>query len=135
MGKESGLGWTTFSVDDAAAAAQDIRGDTTALQFSTPRAVADWTGLDKSAIERGLLLADASITANGIFNDEANLSHAVFKTIPSTSVTRTVAIGVSGQTLSMEMLLTDYQMNRDQGGNFTWTVPGSLASGLAPTWS
>lgn len=107
----------------------------TALQFSTPRAVADWTGLDKSAIERGLLLADFSITVNGIFNDEADHAHAVFKTVPSTSVARTTSIGVSGQTLAVETLYTDYQLNRSQDGNFAWTAPGSLANGAAPTWS
>ncbi len=109
--------------------------DVTQLQFSTPRAVQDVTGLDKSAIERLLLLADFSITLNGVFNDAASQSHAVFKTVPSSSVARTTTLAVSGQTLANEVLYTDYQLNRAQDGAFTWTAPGSLSNGTVPTWS
>lgn len=104
--------------------------------MSTPRAVQDITGVDRSAIERQLLLADGSATLNGAaFNDAANMSHAVFKTVSSTSVTRTLTLGVSGQTLAMEMLATDYSLNRGADGSLTWTVPLVLQSGTAPTWS
>lgn len=135
MAKESGLAWTTLSVDDASTAAKDIRNDITDFDFSTPRAVQEVTGIDKSAMERILLLADFSITMNGVFNDAADFSHAVFKTIPSTSVARTVSIGVSGQTLACECLLTDYQLKRSDAGELTWSVPGSLSDGTVPTWS
>ncbi len=77
MAKTSGLGWTTASVDDAAAAAQAIKNDFTNLQFATPRGVQDITGIDKSAYERLLLLADFSVTFNGVFNPAANMSHDV----------------------------------------------------------
>lgn len=135
MAKESGLGWTTLSVDDSAAAAQDIKNDVTNFQFSTPRGVQDVTGVDKSAMERLLLLADFSITLNGVFNDAANKSHDVFKTVPSTSVARTTTIAVSGQTLAPEVLYTDYSLNRAQDGSLTWSAPGVLADGTVPTWS
>lgn len=135
MAKENGLGWTTFSVDDSGAAARDIRNDVTALPFTTPRGVQDVTGLDKSAFERLLLLADFTVTPTGVFNDAANLSHAVFKTVPSTSVVRTVSIGVSGQTLANECLFTDYNITRASEGSLTWTAPGVLADGTVPTWS
>jgi len=85
MPKESGLGWTTLSVDDATPTLQDIKNDVTNFDFSTPREEQDVTGVDKSAVERLLLLADFSIALNGVFNDAVNLSHAVFKTVPSTS--------------------------------------------------
>lgn len=133
--KESGLGWTTLSVDDSAGAAKDIRNDVTNFTFSTPRGVQDTTGVDKSAIERLLLLADFQITPNGVFNDEADKSHAVFKTVPSTSVARTVSLGVSGQTLANECLFSDYALTRAQTGELTWTAPGVLANGTVPTWS
>jgi hypothetical protein len=85
------------------------------LQFSTPRAVQDVTGIDKSAMERLLLLADFSITLNGVFNDTATTSaHAVFSTVPSTSVNRTVTLTVSGDTLANETLFTDYALTRQQ---------------------
>lgn len=135
MAKETGLGWTLASVDDAAGTLRDIRNDFQSVQFSTPRAVIDWTGLDKSAFERGLALADFSVTYNGTFNDAANMSHDVFKTVSSTSVARTNTLTVSGQTLTCETLFTDYPLNRGQDGSLTFTVPGVLADGTVPTWS
>jgi hypothetical protein len=134
VAKENGLGFAV-TVDDAGGVARIISNDITNLQFGTPRGVQDVTGVDKSAMERLLLLADASVTLNGVFNDAANLSHSVFKTVPSSSVNRTTALAISGQTLSMEMLYTDYGMTRAQDGSFTWTAPGVLADGAVPTWS
>jgi hypothetical protein len=135
MAKESGLGWTTLSVDDSAGAAKAIKNDVTNFQFGTPRAVQDVTGVDKSAMERLLLLADFQITLNGVFNDAADQAHAVFKTVPSTSVARTTTLTVSGQTLAPEALYTDYSLTRAQDGALTWTAPGVLADGTVPTWS
>ncbi|WNI19175.1 hypothetical protein [Actinacidiphila sp. ITFR-21] len=133
MAKSSGLGWTTFSIDNAAGTPVDIRNDTTDLQFATPRAVWDVTGIDKSANERLLLLADATVTANTVFNPTG--AHTVFSTIPSTSVLRTVSIGVGGKSLAMEMLGTDYPLQRSNSGELTASVPFSLADGTVPTWS
>jgi hypothetical protein len=135
MAKESGLGWTTLTVDNSGGSANDLRNDITNMEFSTPRGVQDVTGIDKSAIERLLLLADFSITLNGVFDDGSNLAHETFKTVSSTSVQRTVALGVSGQTLSNECLFTDYALTRAQSGEFTWQAPGVLANGTVPTWS
>ncbi|WP_367138845.1 MULTISPECIES: hypothetical protein [Streptomyces] len=135
MAKESGLGWTTCSVDDSAGTARAIKNDVTHLQFATPRAVQDITGIDKSAMERLLLLADFSVTLNGVFNDASNQSHDVFKTVPSTSVTRTITLSVSGQTLANEVLFTDYPLTRSNSGELTWAVPGVLADGTVPTWA
>jgi hypothetical protein len=135
MAKESGIGWTTCSVDDASGSVQAIKNDVTNLQFATPRAVQDVTGIDKSAMERILLLADFSITLNGVYNDAAGASHAVFKTVPSTSVARTVTLTVSGQTLANECLFTDYPLTRADSGELTWAVPGVLSDGTVPTWS
>ncbi len=135
MAKESGLGWTTFEVDDASGTARNIRADCTNISWATPRGIQDITGLDKSARETLLLLADFSFTATGVFNDASNQSHAVFSTISSTSVARTVTLTISGQTLANECNLTDYGLTRAQSGEFTWTVPGVLQDGTAPTWS
>lgn len=120
---------------DSSSTPQDIRNDITNLQFATPRAVQDITGIDKSANERLLLLADFTITMNGVFNPAANMSHAVFSTIPSTSVNRAIAITVAGKSLSANCVLTDYPLTRATGGALTWAVPGSLADGAVPTWS
>jgi len=135
VAKESGLGWSVLSVDDAAGTPCDVRNDVTSLEYATPRAVQDVTGIDKSAMERLLLLADFSITLNGVFNDAAGMSHSVFKTVPSSSVPRTTTLTVSGQTLANEVLFTDYSLNRGDDGALPWSVPGVLADGQVPTWS
>lgn len=135
MAKQSGLGWTTFTVEESdGTTARDLRNDITNFQLATPRGVQDVTGLDKSAMERLLLLADASLTLNGVFNPTAQKSHSVFRTVPSTSVARGTALAIASQTLSMEILYTDYGLTRAQDGSFGWAVPGVLADGTVPTW-
>lgn len=139
MAKESGLAWSSLSVDDSGGTLRDIRNDITNLEVATPRAVQDVTGIDKSAMERLLLLADLSLTMNGVFNDASNASHDVFKTIPSSSVARQILFVVSGQILGttpqVEVLLTDYPLTRADSGELTWTVPGVLSNGAIPTWT
>lgn len=120
---------------DASGTPQDIRNDITNFQFATPRAVQDITGIDKSANERLLLLADFTITMNGVFNPAANMSHDVMKTIPSTSVNRAINSVVAAKTITANVVLTDYPLTRAAGGALTWAVPGSLADGAVPTWS
>jgi hypothetical protein len=99
----------------------------------------DVTGIDKSAMERLLLLADMSITLNGVFNDAANASHDVFKTVPSSSVAREFTLTVSGQTLGTTplctLLFTDYALTRAADGSLVFQVPGVLANGAIPTWT
>ena len=119
--------------DSGGSSATDIRNDVTNLSFSTPRAVQDVTGIDKSAMERLLLLADFSITLNGVFN--ASNSHGVFSTVPSSSVARTTSITVNAKSLPNEVLYTDYQITRPASGELTWQAPGVLTGGVVPTWS
>lgn len=134
MAKESGLGMT-LSVDDSAGTARAIENDFVSVNWATPRGVQDVTGIDKSAMERILLLADFSITINGVFNDALNRAHDVFKTVSSTSVARTTTLVLSGQTLANEVLYTDYAFTRPQSGEATFSVPGVLSSGTVPTWT
>ena len=135
MAKQSGLGWTTLSVDDSGGVVRAIKNDITNFAFATPRGVQDVTGVDKSAMERILLLADFSVDLNGVFNDTANASHDVFKTVPSTSVNRTVTLTVAAKTLAGELLFTDYALTRAQSGELTFAAPGVLADGTVPTWA
>ena len=132
---ESGLGWTTLSIELAGGAAKDIRSNITNFQFATPRGVQDVTGIDKLAHERLLLLADFSVTMNGVFDDTADKSHDVFKTIPSSPLSRAMTNVISGQSLPVEVLLTDYNLTRAATGELTWQVPGVLADGNVPTWT
>lgn len=135
MAKQTGLGITTLSVDDSAGSVQAIKNDITQFDYSTPRGVQDVTGVDKSAYERLLLLADGSVNLTGVFNVASNQSHDVFKTVPSTSVLRTVTLTHAAKTLAMEMFPTDYQLSRSQSGELTWKVPLVLGDGTVPTWA
>lgn len=136
MAKVSGLG-EVVSVADSSGTPRTISNDITNWQLATPRGIQDITGVDKSANERLLLLADFSFTLNGVFNAAANLSHAVFQSIPSTSVTRACSFQVTatGSTLATNSLLTDYSLTRSNTGDITWQVPGALADGSVPTWT
>lgn len=125
----------TCTIDDSGGTGRAITNDITNLAFTTPRGLQDVTGLNSSGMERLLLLADGTATFNGVFNDATNQAHDVFKTVPTTSVSRTVVIVHSGQTMTMELMLSDYPLTRAADGSLTWSVPGSLANGTAPTWS
>lgn len=133
MAKESGLGMAVI-IDDASGTPRTISNDFTNLSWATPRGVQDTTGVDKSAMERILLLADLTLDLSGVFNDASNMSHDVFKTVPSTSVARTSTIQVSGQELEAELLFTDYSFTRAQSGELTFSTSGVLADGNVPTW-
>ena len=134
MAKESGLGMSV-AVDDSGGSARTISNDITNLDFATPREEQDITGLDKSARERLLLLADFTVTLNGVFDDASNMAHDVFKTVPTTSVPRTTTIAISGQTLACEAFYTEYALSRGTDGSFTWSTNGALSGGAVPTWA
>ena len=134
MAKESGLGMSVI-IDDSAGSARTISNDITSIDIATPREEQDITGLDKSARERLLLLADFTVSISGVFNDASNMSHDVFKTVPSTSVARTTTTAISGQTLPGELFYTDYALGRSSSGELTWSAPGALAGGVVPTWA
>lgn len=134
MAKESGIGMT-ITVDDSADAGKDITNDINSATFDTPRGVIDVTGLDVASLERLAGLADGTLTLNGTFNDAANMSHAVLKNIATNTALRTVAIAISGQTLTMEMLFTSYAPNRATDGSLKWTASAVLAATTSFGWS
>lgn len=133
MSKETGLGWTTLSLDDDGASLRDIKNDVTNLDFATPYGAQEVTGVDKSAYERLALLADFSGTLNGVFNPAANRAHAVLS--GDLRVIRTLSLVISAQNLSNEVLIGDYSLNRAAGGEFTWQAPFQLADGTVPNWT
>ena len=137
MAKESGLGMSV-TVDDASGSGQAISNDVTSCTWNMPSNVLDVTGVNSSGMERLHGLADLSETLTGVFNDATNLSFQVFKnyrTLAAAQVGRTTAIAISGQTLSDEILYSDFSFNRASDGSFTWTAPGSLSDGGVPAWS
>lgn len=134
MAKTSGLG-ASVAVDDSSGTPRTISNDITNFTMATPRAEQDTTGLDKSAHERLLLLADMNATFNGVLNVASNMSHDVFKTVPSTSVARTTTVTIATKVLAAELLYTDYSWTRGAGGEVTWAAPGALSDGSVPTWA
>jgi hypothetical protein len=132
MAKTSGLGFQV-QVDTEADSLTDISNDVSNFSFATPRAVNDITGVDKSAMERQLLLADFSLTLNGIFN--AALSHTVFETVPSGSLVRDTDLTLGSDALDNDCLFTDYAITRAANGALTWAAPAALADGVVPTWA
>jgi hypothetical protein len=138
MAKVTGLG-SFVSVADSGGTARTITNDITNYAFTTPRGTQDVTGLDKFAHETLLLLCDFTVTFNGVFDYTANLSHAVFSTVTSTSVFRATVIQVTNTGTTPQLLTntfyTDYQITRANTGELTWQVPGQLADGTVPTWS
>lgn len=135
MAKESGLGWTTLSVQNSAASAKDLKNDITDVSWNITRNPLDTTGLDNSAVSRLLGLADFSITMNGVFNPSSNQAHDVFDDVGSADVNRVIIAVISTKTLSNSCILLDYALTRAATGEFTWTVPGVLSSGGDPTWA
>jgi hypothetical protein len=138
MAKSSGI-TSTISVDDGGGSLQNISTGVLSFEINTPRGSADITGLDKSAIERLLLLSDGTVTLNMQFDPTATTgTHTVFRTASSTNQTRTVTIVINSTpsaTLSMEMICTEYNLSRSNDGNLTSTATLMLQSGTQPTWS
>lgn len=138
MAKSSGI-TSTLSVDDSAGALKDLSNDILSFNISTPRGSVDITGLDKSAIERLQLLADANYSLVMAFNPTATTGqHAVFRTMSSSTVARTVTLVINSTptaTLSMEMLCSEYSLARAADGSLQATASLALSNGAAPTWS
>ena len=139
MAKESGLGVTTFSIDDSTNTLRAVLNDVTALSIGTPSGEQDITGLDKSAHERLLLLADGNFNITYVFNDAATtgiftvLSN--FRTLNAGEVGRTSTFVHSSQTLSMELLYTDFPLTRGADGSLGGSTQGNLSDGTVPAWS
>jgi hypothetical protein len=135
MAKQSGLG-DYIAVDDSGGTARDISNDITSYSVNIPQNLFDVTGIDKSAMERLVGLGDGTVSLNGVFNSASNKSHDVFKVRTGT---RTFTLAIGGNTssnpeLNMEMLVTEYNIERGDDGALTWTAGLSLQSGTTPTY-
>ena len=127
-----------MTVDDSAGSGQAISNDITDVKWEMPSDVQDVTGINKSAHERLLLLADFSITLNGVFNDASAMSFAIFKnyrTLAASQTGRTTTMVHSGQTLTNEVLYDHFDFTRPASGELTWEAGGGLSDGTVPVWS
>lgn len=138
MAKTNGLG-ALVSVADAAGTPRVISNDVTDFSLNTPRGVQDVTGVDKSAHERLLLLADVSVSLKLVFNATANMGHDVFKTVSSSSVARATSIAPTANNstpiLPFNAIYSDYSVSRSASGELTTSTKGDLSDGALPTWA
>jgi len=134
MAKQSGLGMT-ITIDDADGTGRAISNDILSATFNTTRGVQDVTGLDKSAMERLLLLNDFTLDITAVFNPAANPSMFGVLSTTADNDTRTVVIVVGGQTLTAECILTSVNWSRNADGSFTCSANFQLANGTAAAWT
>lgn len=125
MAKVSGLTCTVTI------ASNNISNDVTSFSLDTPYGVQDVTGVDKSAMERLLLRADASGTITGVFNTAASMSHATLKTPGS----KTFVLAYPGATATFTAVTTNYAVTMGSDGSLVWTVNFALSSGTAVAWT
>lgn len=127
MAKTSGL-TTAVTV-----ASNVISNDVTSITLDTPYGVQEITGLDKSAVERLVLRADATGTMNGVFNTAGSMSHATLKTPGSKTVV--IAYASAAATATFTAVFTNYAVNMAEDGSLTWSVNFQLSSGTAVAWT
>ena len=134
MAKESPT-WSV-TIDDSSDAARAITNDVTNLSISTPRGIQDVTGVNSAGVERLLLVADGTISLNGVFNDAATTgAHTVLSTASTTTQDRDCVLVASGQTMTMAAVHPNYELTAAQDRSLTWAVNMLQTSTTAPTWS
>lgn len=104
-----------------------------------PVALQDVTGVDKSAHEKLAMLRDLTMQFKGACNFAANMSHAVLSTVTTSAVPRAVSVyptsNGSTPVLAANLLFSNYDVARANGGELTFSSSGSLADGAIPTWA
>ncbi len=137
MAKESGLGWTTFSIDQSSDGnLVALINDVLNVDWDMPRETLDVTGINLSAHERLAGLADFTVNITAAYNPASTgSSMAVFKDIGITDVARTIDSEVSGQGLNNECWFTSAALSRGSDGSFQFSATGVLQDGTDPTWS
>lgn len=130
MAKQSGLG------DQLYIAGRNVSGDVGALDtISSPLAMLEATGIDKSAKERIRGQADGLIEFTSYFNPAANQSFQYLKTLPTTdqvvSYCRGQTLGNPGAGLVAKQ--SNYDMSRGEDGSLTFKS-SLMANGYALNW-
>lgn len=113
-------------------ASNNISNDVLSFNFDTPYGTQDITGLDKSAVERLLLRADATGSFSFAFNVDATRSHATLKTPGS----KTFVILFGGAaTATFTALTTNYGLAVGTDGSILGNANWELSSGTAVAWT
>lgn len=135
MAIESGAGWTSYAVDDSSGTPRELDAHITQANMATTKGIQDITTISQSARATLQLLADQQDTFTALFDDAANTSFDVLKTVGSTSVARTFTRTHSGQTLASEMNISNVTWGRTQSAELTAQVTAVLQDGTLPTWA
>ncbi len=130
MAKKSGLSQNFYL------GGYDLSGDVGAVATAaSPKSALAITGLDKSAVERVLGLADGELSFNTWFNDATDQEHAALKGLPTTDA---VALYLMGTALGDAAAgLAGKQINYDWSRNDDGSLKGSvqvLANGTPLEW-
>jgi len=138
MAKTSGLGAQVL-LADSGGTQRDVSNDLTDWTLSTPVALQDTTGIDKSAHEKLPLLRDLSEQLKGTCNFAANMSHAVLSTATTSPVQRSSTIyptsNHSTPVMTANVLISSYDLTRGNDGALTFQSDLALADGSTPTWA
>lgn len=130
MAKTSGLG-DNFFVDG-----NNISGDVGSIDnISSPQALLDTTGIDKSAYERITGLRDGDMKWSTFFNAATGRVLSVLKTLPRTNRIATYCRGTTlgNPSASMLALQLDYNGKRAANGAYTFSCEAQ-ANGYGTDW-
>lgn len=130
MTKSSGLG------DNLYAGGYDLSGDIQALgNIGGGPAALDFTGIDKSAMERQGGVRDGRMQATSFFNPDTDRAHPRLGALPRADVIlsyfRGTALGGASANLNAKQV--NYDGTRGDDGSFTFAVEG-LGSGYGLEW-
>lgn len=131
MAKASGIG------DNLYISGYDLSGDVGSISsISDTQNLGEVTGLDKSAVERLILLGDGSIAFQSFFNDAALAEHAALKTRGSgdkiVSYLRGTTLGNAAGFLVGKQV--DYAGNRATDGSLTFDISVMGSDGDGWRW-
>lgn len=129
MAKKTGLAHQFFQ------GIYDLSGDVSSIgSWSTPVAVLDITGIDKSAMERVQGLVGGSVSYNVFFNDAAAAAHVASR-VPTTAANMTWAIGqtVGNAAGMIASVATNYDGSRSADGALSFDIE-ALNHSTPPVW-
>lgn len=119
MAKQSGLG------DHLIIGGRPISGDVNSIgNISSPRAVGENTGINKSAIERQYLTRDGAINFIAYFNDAAAAAHVTLSPLPTADTLVTYLRGIThgGPVANLVAKQINYDPTRPADGSLTFAV-------------
>lgn len=132
MGKETGIG-ASLTIDDSGGTPCDISNDVSSWSVGTPQNMIEVTGIDKAALERLIGRQDAQLQlTTKALNDASGKSFDVLK---SSAGSRTVVVAVSGNSLTMEMYISDKTLAMGDDGAIGWNATLMLNNGTVPAWA